>query len=147
MRLAVEAPSANHRGSPASGSGLCGEQSTKRTERGCKMTPTPQEPLKRAYSQRLVLAVLRKAAERGERLTSRQIGERTATTPTVINGKVQAFPISDVRKTISNLRQRGYLIADEWDTNEMGVGFKRYWLAAPQQINENHGKRTTDSKK
>lgn len=108
------------------------------------LIPKPQEPQQRAYSQRLVLAVLCKAAEGGERLTSRQIGERTATTPTVINGRVQAFPISDVRKTISNLRRRGYVIADEWDTNEMNRVFKRYWLAAPQQVKENQNKRNAE---
>lgn len=99
---------------------------------------TQQAPQPEAYAQRLVLAVLLDAAQRGEHLTSRQIGERTATTPTAITDRrgtrFEAFPISDPRRTIAHLRARGYEIADEWDTNEHGKGFKRYWLADPSQV-------------
>lgn len=100
----------------------------------------PKYPDPTAYSQRLVLAVLVAAAAKGERLTSRQIGERTANIPTNVrtSGGVlrYAFPISDPRKTISNLRRLGYNITDEWETNAMGKGYKRYWLADPSQVEE-----------
>lgn len=101
------------------------------------MTPkqTPPAPHPDAYALRSVLAVLLDAAQRGERLTSRQVGERTATIKTTINGVlVHGFPISDPRRTIAHLRERGYEIADQWDRNERGKGFKRYWLADPSQV-------------
>lgn len=101
----------------------------------------PKYPDPAAYSQRLVLAVLMAAAAKGERLTSRQIGERTASVPTRVKPHGcdvlrLAFPISDTRKTISNLRRLGYNIADEWETNAMGKGYKRYWLVDPSQVEE-----------
>lgn len=103
------------------------------------MTPkkTPPAPHPQAYAQRLVLAVLMDAVQRGVKLTSRQIGERTATAKATINGVLVAgFPISDPRRTIAHLRERGYEIADQWDKNERGKGFKRYWLADPSQVTE-----------
>lgn len=101
------------------------------------MTPkqTPPAPHPDAYALRSVLAVLLDAAQRGERLTSRQVGERTATIKITINGVlVHGVPISDTRRTIAHLRERGYEIADQWDRNERGKGFKRYWLADPSQV-------------
>lgn len=98
---------------------------------------TPPAPHPQAYAQRLVLAVLKDAAQRGVKLTSRQVGERTAAIKITINGVlVDGFPISDPRRTIAHLRERGYRIVDEWDTNEMGKGFKRYWLADPLPVVE-----------
>ena len=99
---------------------------------------TPTKPHYEAYAQRLVLTVLLDAAQRGEHLTSRQIGERTATAPTAtmkhwgLGAKV--FGISDPRRTIAHLRERGYDIASEWETNQYGKRFKRYWLADPEQV-------------
>ena len=93
------------------------------------MTPkqTPPAPHPDAYALRSVLAVLLDAAQRGERLTSRQVGERTATIKITINGVlVHGFPISDPRRTIAHLRERGYEIADQWDRNERGKGFKHH---------------------
>ena len=96
---------------------------------------TPPAPHPDAYALRSVLAVLLDAAQRGERLTSRQVGERTAAIKVAINGVlVKGFPISDPRRTIAHLRGRGFVIADEWDKNEKGKGFKRYWLADPSQV-------------
>lgn len=98
-----------------------------------KARPLPQHPDPTAYAQRLVLAVLVAAEAKGERLTSRQIMERTGSTPTKFRTPagvevLQAFQVSDVRRVLTSLRRRGFEIADEWETNTMGKGYKRYWL-------------------
>ena len=88
----------------------------------------PQKPSLDAYSQRLVLAVLRAARSSGEKLSSREIGKRTEGVKILLNGRLQGFGISDPRKAISNLRKRGYHIADCRELNECRVWYKRYWL-------------------
>lgn len=98
-----------------------------------------------AYALRSVLVVLLDAAQRGERLTSRQVGERTATVKTTIDGVLlQGVPISDSRRTIAHLRERGFRIADEWDKNEKGKGFKRYWLTRPELVKVYCGEEASD---
>lgn len=96
------------------------------------------KPQPEAYAQRLVLAVLKAAHERGQLLSSRQIGELTATIPAVLKGKngmsAEAFPISDPRKTISKLRRRGYEIADKWERNSRNVRYKVYWLIPGEEM-------------
>lgn len=88
----------------------------------------PDKPNHDAYSQRLVLAVLRAAKASGEKLSSREIGKRTEAVKIPLNGRLQGFGISDPRKAISNLRKRGYHIADCKELNECRVWYKRYWL-------------------